>query len=98
MVDVSRMNTKRRKYCHHFQDITCVIYVVDLATLDCFEDHHKTLNSLQETVKQFHDAEMNPRSNWEDVWKVVLLNKFDLLTEKLKKQNRGHEREEIVGG
>jgi len=78
LIDVGGQKTERRKWIHHFQDVTAVIYV---AALDGFchpSEDRESKNCLDESLKVWKEI-LKPTIFSEEVAMMVFLNKKDVL-------------------
>jgi len=82
LVDVGGQRNERRKWIHHFEFVSCVLYVASLSAYDeaMFES---PMNSMEDSIKLFHE-QIN--SHWfEKAVVFLVLNKSDIFKEKIKK-------------
>ena len=87
IVDTGGQKNERRKWIHHFENVSAIVYVVSLAAFDepLYED--ETINSLHDSIKLFGDT-MNNNSHWFAECKIFLVfNKKDIFQRKLEKQS-----------
>jgi len=83
LVDVGGQRNERKKWIHCFENVTCVLYVVDISGYDgmLFED--ETVNRVEESLNLFENL---CNSKWfRDTSFILFLNKSDLFQEKVKK-------------
>ncbi|KAJ6246797.1 guanine nucleotide-binding protein g(o) subunit alpha [Anaeramoeba flamelloides] len=83
IVDVGGQRSERRKWIHHFADVSCLIYVVAINEFDqkLYED--ETINRLQESLFLFQNTANNKWFKKTDC--VLLFNKIDLFVKKMQK-------------
>ena len=77
LYDAGGQRAERRKWIHHFDDVTALIYMASLTDYDevLYEDNSK--NRLQESLEVFEDLQRNHE------WQTLLfLNKLDLFEDK----------------
>jgi len=83
VIDVGGQRSERRKWIHCFQDVTAVLYCVDLSGYDrkLFED--ETVNRMHESLQLFKDI---VNGDWFSGTAMILfLNKRDIFQEKIKR-------------
>jgi len=83
VVDVGGQRSERRKWIHCFQDVTAVLFCVDLSGYDrkLFED--ETVNRMHESLQLFRDI---ANGDWFVKTAMILfLNKKDIFLEKIVK-------------
>ncbi|KAJ5074718.1 guanine nucleotide-binding protein g(o) subunit alpha [Anaeramoeba ignava] len=85
VVDVGGQRSERKKWIHHFDDTTLLIYVVAVNEYDqkLFEDN--TTNRLHESLKLFETTANNQFLSNKNC--VILFNKTDLFKDKIQKVN-----------
>ncbi|KAJ6249498.1 guanine nucleotide-binding protein g(o) subunit alpha [Anaeramoeba flamelloides] len=82
IIDVGGQRSERRKWIHHFENISILIYVVALSeyNLKLFEEQN--INRMIESLKLFKQIVTNEYFVQKDC--MLLFNKMDLFEEKLK--------------
>ncbi|KAF9491611.1 guanine nucleotide-binding protein alpha-2 subunit [Pleurotus eryngii] len=81
MVDVGGQKSERRKWIHCFQDVTCILFLVNLSGYDQCIVEDKTANQMQDSMTIW-DSICN--SQWFKRTSIVLfLNKNDLFEKKI---------------
>ncbi|KAJ5074191.1 heterotrimeric g protein alpha subunit b [Anaeramoeba ignava] len=83
VIDVGGQRSERRKWIHHFDNVSVIVYVVALNEYDqkLFED--ESVNRLTESLNLFKETINN--EYFEKTNCIVLFNKTDLFANKLKK-------------
>ena len=77
-VDVGGARSERKKWAHCFEDVTAIVFVVDM---NSFDEKLYNVNRIQEARKLFDDI---VNSKWFQSTNVILLlNKSDLFREKI---------------
>ncbi|KAJ3437962.1 guanine nucleotide-binding protein g(o) subunit alpha [Anaeramoeba flamelloides] len=83
IVDVGGQRSERRKWIHHFGDVTMIAYVVALSEYDqkLFED--EAINRMVESISLFESTANN--EFFEEMNCIIMFNKIDLFEKKLNK-------------
>ena len=87
LVDTGGQKNERKKWIHHFQNVSAIVYVASLSAFDepLYED--ETINSLLDSIELFGDL-MNTDNEWFRKCKFFLIfNKKDIFQQKLEKQS-----------
>jgi len=81
LVDVGRQRTLHRKWIHYFQDVTAIIYCVDISEYDLQLDEDNQTNRLHQSLELYKKA---CSSEWfRDPAFILFLNKIDVFEEKI---------------
>ena len=83
LIDVGGQRSEQKKWIHCFQDVTAIIFCVDLAAYDQMLTEDEETNQMLESVKLFESICNNSIFRKKPI--VLLLNKKDLFEEKIKK-------------
>jgi len=82
LFDVGGQRSERKKWIHCFEDVTAIIFCVNMSEYDQCLYEEDTVNRMHESLKLF-DSICN--SKWfTDTSIILLLNKKDLFEEKIK--------------
>jgi guanine nucleotide-binding protein subunit alpha len=96
MIDVSGQRSELKKWIHCFENITTIVYVVDLDTYDEVSLEEPSHNRMIESLHMF-DAVVNSR--WFSRSSVVLfLNNVDIFKRKLERSPLGDSFPDYTGG
>jgi guanine nucleotide-binding protein subunit alpha len=96
MIDVSGQRSERKKWIHCFENITTIVYVVDLDTYDKVSLEEPSHNIMMESLQMF-DVVVNLR--WFSRSSVVLfLNNVDIFKRKLGRSPLGDYFPDYTGG
>lgn len=81
VIDVGGQRTERRKWIHHFDSVTAVLFVTATSDYDqlCYEDN--ATNRMKESIQLFESVANNPYFVKTPI--ILFLNKIDLLKKKL---------------
>ncbi|KAJ6241327.1 guanine nucleotide-binding protein g(o) subunit alpha [Anaeramoeba flamelloides] len=83
IVDVGGQRSERRKWIHHFDDVSIIVYVVAINEYDQQLFEELSINRLKESLGLFESTANN--EHFENKNCVILFNKIDLFEEKIKK-------------
>eukprot|EP01084_Bolivina_argentea_P277310 473380_1 len=81
MVDVGGTKNERRKWIHHFENVSAVIYVISLSSYNemLFEDEN--INSLNDAIKLFGEIVNNQQLH--NAFFCVVFNKKDIFAQRI---------------
>jgi len=83
MIDVGGQRNERKKWIHCFENVTAVLFVVDISAYDRMLYEDEKVNRLEEALNLFENI---CNSRWfRDTSIILFLNKSDLFKEKIKK-------------
>lgn len=83
MVDVGGQRNERKKWMHHFEEVTAIIFCVALSEYDLLLEEDGETNRMHESLNVFNHI---CNSKWFVKTSIILfLNKKDLFQEKIKK-------------
>jgi len=83
LVDVGGQRNERKKWIHCFDNVTCVLYVVDISAYDCVLYEDEKVNRLEESLNLFESL---CNSQWfREISFILFLNKSDLFAAKIQK-------------
>ena len=83
LIEVSGQRSERKKWIHCFQDVTAIIFCVDMSAFDQVLVEDEETNKMQESLKSFEFICNNPYFSKTSM--ILLLNKKDLFEEKITK-------------
>jgi guanine nucleotide-binding protein G(i) subunit alpha len=93
LIDVGTQRCERRKWIHQFEDITAILYVVDLA---CYDQVVSSHNAMMEQIQLF-DSVVN--SKWFTKTTVILfLSNISVFRQKLARNPLGNYFPDYSGG
>ena len=84
-IDIGGSRNERRKWARAFEDLTAIFFFADPSQFDRPLPYDNVTNQLAESVELFKLVSENPWLN--SVPMILILNKTDLLAEKIKKKN-----------
>jgi len=83
MIDVGGQRNERKKWIHCFENVTAVLFVVDISAYDRMLYEDEKVNRLEEALNLFENI---CNSRWfRDTSIILFLNKSDLFKEKIQK-------------
>jgi len=83
MIDVGGQRNERKKWIHCFENVTAVLFVVDINAYDRVLYEDEKVNRLEEALNLFENI---CNSRWfRDTSIILFLNKSDLFKEKIKR-------------
>jgi len=83
MIDVGGQRNERKKWIHCFENVTAVLFVVDISAYDRMLYEDEKVNRLEEALNLFENI---CNSRWfRDTSIILFLNKSDLFKEKIKR-------------
>jgi len=83
MIDVGGQRNERKKWIHCFENVTAVLFVVDISAYDRMLYEDEKVNRLEEALNLFENI---CNSRWfRDTSIILFLNKSDLFKEKVRK-------------
>jgi len=83
MIDVGGQRNERKKWIHCFENVTAVLFVVDISAYDRVLYEDEKVNRLEEALNLFENI---CNSRWfRDTSIILFLNKSDLFKDKIKK-------------
>jgi GTPase SAR1 family protein len=85
VVDTAGQRSERFKWDHAFEKVSLILYVIPLNSFDQLSDDKNTLNRMTDIERVF--TEIVNTKQLESVPIFLILNKCDLLNQKLKKNN-----------
>jgi len=81
MIDVGGQRNERKKWIHCFENVTAVLFVVDISAYDRMLYEDEKVNRLEEALNLFENI---CNSRWfRDTSIILFLNKSDLFREKI---------------
>jgi len=83
LIDVGGQKNERKKWIHHFENVSAVIYVVSLSAFDepLYEDEN--INSMRDAIELFQET-LEKNAHWFKQSQLFLLfNKKDLFAQKI---------------
>jgi len=82
MIDVGGQRNERKKWIHCFENVTAVLFVVDISAYDRMLYEDEKVNRLEEALNLFENI---CNSRWfRDTSIILFLNKSDLFKDKIK--------------
>jgi len=82
MIDVGGQRNERKKWIHCFENVTAVLFVVDISAYDRMLYEDEKINRLEEALNLFENI---CNSRWfRDTSIILFLNKSDLFRDKVK--------------
>eukprot|EP00483_Globobulimina_turgida_P006558 UN06568 len=63
MVDVGGQKNERRKWIHHFENVSAIVYVISLSAYDELLYEDENVNSLRDAIELFGET-MQQDSHW----------------------------------
>jgi len=85
MIDVGGQRNERKKWIHCFENVTAVLFVVDISAYDRMLYEDEKVNRLEEALNLFENI---CNSRWfRDTSIILFLNKSDLFMDKIKKSS-----------
>ena len=83
LIEVSGQRSERKKWIHCFQDVTAIIFCVDMSAFNQVLVEDEETNKMQESLKLFEFICNNPYFSKTSM--ILFLNKTDLFEEKITK-------------
>ncbi|XP_056304116.1 guanine nucleotide-binding protein subunit alpha-11-like isoform X2 [Danio aesculapii] len=80
-VDVGGQKSERRKWIHHFENVTALLYVASLSEYDEVLMENSSENRMRESLALFNSIIRNPWFTKSSI--ILFLNKTDMLEEKI---------------
>ena len=82
MIDVGGQRSQRRKWIHHFDNVTAVLFIISISEYDQFMDQDRCVSRMKESMDLFEET-LNNRYLCLTPF-IIFFNKYDLFLEKVK--------------
>ena len=81
MIDIGGQRGQQKKWIHHFDNVTAVLFVVSISEYDQFLEEDQSINRMVESMRLFEQT-LNNEHFWFTPF-IVFFNKYDLFLEKI---------------
>ena len=82
MYDVGGQRSERKKWIHHFDNVTAVLFVISIAEYDQVLEEDHSMNRMKESMNLFETIINNEYFKLKPI--IIFFNKKDIFEEKIK--------------